>query len=130
VNRETIWTSRGPQPDHNLLAWLDISSSPGLPADGPFITAGRLHRHLWTIASTSSAAGWALEKINLLGVCQAGRLRDLHGAHPDKIRNLVTMVARRLRHRGRPAQRWSRHMDVDLMSTRGKIRGIHELGFS
>ena len=74
-----------------------------------------------------------LEKINLLGVCQGGTFAGIYTAlHPDKIRNLVTMVA--------PfdfdtedglLNVWSRHMDVDLMvDTLGNIPGdFMNLGF-
>jgi polyhydroxyalkanoate synthase len=75
----------------------------------------------------------SLEKINLLGVCQGGTFSGIYTAlHPEKIRNLVTMVA--------PfdfdtedglLNVWSRHMDVDLMvDTLGNIPGdFMNLGF-
>jgi polyhydroxyalkanoate synthase len=75
----------------------------------------------------------ALEKINLLGVCQGGTFAGIYTAlHPEKIRNLVAMVA--------PfdfdtedglLNVWSRHMDVDLMvDTLGNIPGdFMNLGF-
>jgi len=74
-----------------------------------------------------------LEKINLLGVCQGGTFTGIYTAlHPEKIRNLVTMVA--------PfdfdtedglLNVWARHMDVDLMvDTLGNIPGdFMNLGF-
>jgi polyhydroxyalkanoate synthase len=74
-----------------------------------------------------------LEKINLLGVCQGGTFTGIYTAlYPEKIRNLVTMVA--------PfdfdtedglLNVWSRHMDVDLMvDTLGNIPGdFMNLGF-
>ena len=75
----------------------------------------------------------AMEKINLLGVCQGGTFAGIYAAlHAEKIRNLVTMVA--------PfdfdtedglLNVWSRYMDVDLMvDTLGNIPGdFMNLGF-
>jgi len=74
-----------------------------------------------------------LEKINLLGVCQGGTFTGIYTAlHPEKIRNLVTMVAPfDFDTEDSLLNVWSRHMDVDLMvDTLGNIPGdFMNLGF-
>lgn len=57
------------------------------------------------------------DKINLLGVCQGGTFSTIYTAlHPDKIKNLVTMVVP-IDFSGDDALlfRWSKHMDIDAL---------------
>jgi polyhydroxyalkanoate synthase len=75
----------------------------------------------------------AIEKINLMGVCQGGTFSTIYTAlYPEKVRNLITMVT--------PVDFdtddgllniWARYMDVDLMvDTLGNIPGdFMNLGF-
>jgi polyhydroxyalkanoate synthase len=59
--------------------------------------------------------------INLLGICQGGTFGLCYSAlHPDKVRNLITMVAPVDFHAGEGASCgllnvWARHMDIDAM---------------
>lgn len=58
----------------------------------------------------------ALERINLLGICQGGAFSVCYSAlHPDKVRNLITMVTPVDFHTSdNMLSNWCRHMDVDL----------------
>ena len=67
-----------------------------------------------------------LEKINLLGICQGGTFSLCYSAlHPDKIRNLITMVTPvDFKTRDNLLSHWIQHMDVDLLvDTLGNIPG-------
>ena len=59
----------------------------------------------------------ALDRINMLGVCQGGTFSLCYGAlHPDKIRNLVLMVTPVDFHTpDNLLTTWLRHVDVDRM---------------
>jgi polyhydroxyalkanoate synthase len=74
-----------------------------------------------------------LEKINLMGVCQGGTFSAIYTAlHPEKIRNLITMVAPIDFHTDDGLLNiWARYLDVDLMvDTLGNIPGdFMNLGF-
>jgi polyhydroxyalkanoate synthase subunit PhaC len=66
------------------------------------------------------------EKINLLGVCQGGTFTAIYSAlYPEKIRNLVTMVAPVDFHTTDGLLNvWSQHMDIDnMVDTMGIIPG-------
>jgi polyhydroxyalkanoate synthase len=66
------------------------------------------------------------DQINLMGVCQGGTFATIYAAlYPEKIRNLVTMVAPiDFDTDGGLLNVWSRDMDVDLMvDTLGNIPG-------
>lgn len=73
------------------------------------------------------------DSINLLGVCQGGTFSTIYSSlFPDKIRNLITMVAPIDFHSDDGLLNvWSRAMDVDLMvDTMGNIPGdFMNLGF-
>jgi polyhydroxyalkanoate synthase len=71
-----------------------------------------------------------LEKINLLGICQGGTFCSIYAAlHPEKIKNLVTMIAPIDFEAGAEADngflfKWSKYMNVDnLVDTYGLIPG-------
>ena len=67
-----------------------------------------------------------VEKINLLGICQGGTFSACYSAmHPDKIRNLITMVTPIDFHtKDNMLGRWVQNVDVDLLvDTRGNIPG-------
>ncbi|MBF0308609.1 MAG: class III poly(R)-hydroxyalkanoic acid synthase subunit PhaC [Magnetococcales bacterium] len=67
-----------------------------------------------------------LSKINLLGICQGGTFSLCFSAlHPDKVRNLVTMVTPVDFHApGNLLSHWAQNLDVDLMvNTLGNIPG-------
>ena len=74
-----------------------------------------------------------IEQINLMGVCQGGTFSTIYTAtHPEKIRNLITMVTPIDFHTDDGLLNiWSRYMDVDLMvDTLGNIPGdFMNLGF-
>ena len=74
-----------------------------------------------------------LEKINLMGVCQGGTFSAIYSAlHPEKIRNLITMVAPIDFHTDDGLLNiWARYLDVDQMvDTLGNIPGdLMNLGF-
>jgi polyhydroxyalkanoate synthase len=74
-----------------------------------------------------------IEQINLMGVCQGGTFSTIYtAAHPEKIRNLITMVTPIDFHtQDGLLNIWSRYMDVDLMvDTLGNIPGdFMNLGF-
>ena len=77
------------------------------------------------------------EAINLLGICQGGTFSMCYSVlHPDKIKNLITMVAPVDFHAGEGAECgllnvWSRHMDIDAMvDALGNIPGdFMNMGF-
>lgn len=58
-----------------------------------------------------------LDRINVLGICQGGTFSLCYAAlHPEKVRNLITMVAPVDFHVGEGLlNSWARHYDVDLM---------------
>lgn len=66
------------------------------------------------------------EKINLLGVCQGGTFSTIYTAlHPDKIKNLITMVVP-IDFSGNEGTlfRWGKHMNVDsLVDAYGVVPG-------
>jgi len=69
-------------------------------------------------------ARFGLDAINLLGICQGGAFSLCYTAlHPDKIRNLVTMVTPVDFHTpDNMLAHWTRGMDVDLMvDTMGNV---------
>jgi polyhydroxyalkanoate synthase len=74
-----------------------------------------------------------LEKVNLMGVCQGGTFCAIYTAlHPEKIRNLITMVAPIDFHTEDGLLNiWSRYLDVDQMvDTLGNIPGdLMNMGF-
>jgi polyhydroxyalkanoate synthase len=66
------------------------------------------------------------DKINLLGVCQGGTFTTIYAAlYPEKIRNLITMVAPVDFHTTDGLLNvWSQHMDIDnMVDTMGIIPG-------
>jgi polyhydroxyalkanoate synthase len=66
------------------------------------------------------------DKINLLGVCQGGTFTSIYTAlYPEKIRNLITMVAPVDFHTTDGLLNvWSQHMDIDnMVDTMGIIPG-------
>ncbi len=67
-----------------------------------------------------------VEKINLLGICQGGTFSACYSAmHPEKIRNLTTMVTPIDFHtKDNMLSHWVQNVDVDLLvDTRGNIPG-------
>lgn len=65
-----------------------------------------------------------LDAINLLGICQGGTFSLCYAAlHPDKVRNLVTMVTPVDFHtEGNMLSNWTRDIDVDLfVDTLGNV---------
>ncbi len=72
-------------------------------------------------------------KINLLGVCQGGTFTAIYTAlYPEKIRNLITMVAPVDFHTTDGLLNvWSRHMDIDgMVDTMGIVPGeFMNIGF-
>lgn len=65
-----------------------------------------------------------LEKINLLGICQGGAFSLCYAAlHPDKVRNLITMVTPVDFHtEDNMLSNWTRELDVDLfVDTLGNV---------
>lgn len=58
-----------------------------------------------------------IDKVNMLGICQGGTFSLCYSAlHPEKIKNLITMVAPVDFHAGEGLLNlWAQHMDVDLM---------------
>jgi len=58
-----------------------------------------------------------LESINVLGICQGGSFSICYAAlHPDKVRNLITMVTPvDFQTADNMLSRWTRELDVDLM---------------
>lgn len=67
-----------------------------------------------------------VDAVNLLGICQGGTFSLCYSAlHPDKVRNLVTMVTPVDFHtRDDLLSRWLREVDVDLLvDTLGNIPG-------
>ena len=67
-----------------------------------------------------------LDAINLLGICQGGTFSLCYSAlHPEKVRNLITMVTPVDFHTpDNILSRWVRHVDVDLLvDTMGNIPG-------
>ena len=89
------------QPDRSLIRGLlargprRVSGRLGL--SGPRRqrpVAGRLREPLpRRAASTTCAATHDIPSVNLLGVCQGGTMAICHAAlHPERVRNLVTMV--------------------------------------
>ena len=60
---------------------------------------------------------YGVEAINLLGICQGGAFALCYSAlHPDKVKNLVTMVTPVDFHTpDNMLSNWTRQMDVDLM---------------
>ena len=73
------------------------------------------------------------DKINLLGVCQGGTFTTIYAAlYPEKIRNLITMVAPVDFHTTDGLLNvWSQHMDIDnMVDTMGIIPGeFMNIGF-
>jgi polyhydroxyalkanoate synthase len=69
-------------------------------------------------------AAHGLDAINLLGICQGGAFALCYAAlHPDKVRNLVTMVTPVDFHAGdNMLSNWTRELDVDLfVDTLGNV---------
>ncbi len=67
-----------------------------------------------------------LDQINLLGICQGGTFSLCYSAlHPEKIRNLITMVTPvDFRTPDNLLSHWMQHVDVDLLvDTLGNIPG-------
>ena len=67
-----------------------------------------------------------LERVNVLGICQGGTFSLCYAAlHPEKVQNLITMVAPVDFHAGDGLLNiWARHMDIDqLVDTLGNIPG-------
>jgi polyhydroxyalkanoate synthase len=67
-----------------------------------------------------------LDRINILGICQGGTFSLCYSAlHPDKVKNLVTMVTPvDFKTPGNLLSAWAQHMDVDLLvDTLGNIPG-------
>jgi polyhydroxyalkanoate synthase len=67
-----------------------------------------------------------LDRINILGICQGGTFSLCYTAlHPDKVKNLVTMVTPvDFKTPGNLLSAWAQHMDVDLLvDTLGNIPG-------
>ena len=67
-----------------------------------------------------------IDKINILGICQGGVFSLLYTSmHPDKVRNLVTMVTPvDFQTPGNLLSAWSQHIDVDLaVDTIGNVPG-------
>ncbi|ACL72596.1 poly(R)-hydroxyalkanoic acid synthase, class III, PhaC subunit [Thioalkalivibrio sulfidiphilus HL-EbGr7] len=67
-----------------------------------------------------------LDAINILGICQGGTFSLCYSAlHPEKVKNLVTMVTPVDFHTpDNMLSRWVRHVDVDLLvDTLGNIPG-------
>lgn len=67
-----------------------------------------------------------LDQINLLGICQGGAFSLCYTAmHPDKVRNLVTMVTPvDFKTPDNMLSAWVQHMDVDLLvDTMGNVPG-------
>jgi polyhydroxyalkanoate synthase len=67
-----------------------------------------------------------MDKINILGICQGGVFSLMYTAlHPEKVRNLVTMVTPVDFHTpGNLLASWVRHIDVDLaVDTIGNMPG-------
>lgn len=67
-----------------------------------------------------------LTNINLLGICQGGTLSLCYAAiHPEKVRNLITMVTPVDFHtKDNLLSNWVRHLDIDMMvDTLGNIPG-------
>ena len=67
-----------------------------------------------------------LDKINILGICQGGTFSLCYASlHPDKVRNLVTMVTPVDFHTpDNVLSHWARHVDVDLtVDTLGNVPG-------
>jgi polyhydroxyalkanoate synthase len=77
------------------------------------------------------------DAIHLLGICQGGTFSMCYSAlHPEKIKNLITMVAPSDFHAGEGAEcgllnTWAQHMDIDAMvDALGNIPGdFMNLGF-
>jgi polyhydroxyalkanoate synthase len=74
-----------------------------------------------------------IESINLMGVCQGGTFSAIYSAlHPEKIRNLITMVTPIDFHTDDGLLNiWARHLDADLMvEALGNIPGdLMNIGF-
>ncbi len=67
-----------------------------------------------------------LDKINILGICQGGAFSLCYSAlHPEKVRNLVTMVTPvDFKTPDNMLSAWVQHMDVDLLvDTMGNVPG-------
>ncbi|MES9927490.1 MAG: class III poly(R)-hydroxyalkanoic acid synthase subunit PhaC, partial [Candidatus Thiodiazotropha sp. 6PDIVS] len=67
-----------------------------------------------------------LDKINLLGICQGGAFSLCYASmHPDKVKNLVTMVTPvDFKTPDNMLSAWVQHMDVDLLiDTLGNVPG-------
>ncbi|MCB1877889.1 MAG: class III poly(R)-hydroxyalkanoic acid synthase subunit PhaC [Chromatiales bacterium] len=67
-----------------------------------------------------------LDAINVLGICQGGAFSLCYASmHPEKVRNLVTMVTPvDFQTPGNLLSKWVQHMDVDLLvNTMGNIPG-------
>lgn len=67
-----------------------------------------------------------LDKINVLGICQGGTFSLCYSAlHPDKVKNLVTMVTPvDFKTPDNMLSAWVQHMDVDLLvDTLGNVPG-------
>jgi len=67
-----------------------------------------------------------VDKINILGICQGGSFSLMYTAlHPDKVRNLVTMVTPvDFKTPDNMLSNWVQHVDVDLaVDTMGNIPG-------
>ena len=67
-----------------------------------------------------------VDKINILGICQGGAFSLCYSSlHPDKVKNLVTMVTPvDFKTPGNLLGSWVQHMDVDLIvDTMGNIPG-------
>jgi polyhydroxyalkanoate synthase subunit PhaC len=60
-----------------------------------------------------------LDKINILGICQGGTFSLMYTAlHPDKVRNLVTMVTPvDFKTPDNLLSAWVQHIDIDLAWT-------------
>jgi len=71
-------------------------------------------------------AGHDLDRLNILGICQGGTFSTCYASlHPDKVRNLVTMVTPVDFHtEDNLLSHWVREIDVDLMvDTLGNVPG-------
>ena len=67
-----------------------------------------------------------VDRVNLLGICQGGAFSLCYSAmHPDKVRNLVTMVTPvDFKTADNMLSGWAQHLDVDLLvDTMGNIPG-------
>ena len=74
--------------------------------------------------SSTCAAKFGLDAVNLLGICQGGAFSLCYAAlHPQKVKNLITMVTPVDFHTpDNMLSNWTREMDVDLfVDTMGNV---------